>query len=94
MNSNKIDSNNVIDCGNGFRCLPVPKNRHDELLEHLKFNFFADEPLNKAVGLCKKGENHAELERYCLYTLAQKMSCMIVDQNDKVNIFFFVFRLL
>ncbi|KAL7295726.1 hypothetical protein TKK_0011071 [Trichogramma kaykai] len=83
--SNSVNNvNGEVDCGDGLRCLPVPKRRYDEVMAHLRLNFFADEPLNRAVGLCKKGENHLELERHCLATLASRMSCMIVDENDKI----------
>ncbi|XP_011504927.1 PREDICTED: uncharacterized protein LOC105367815 [Ceratosolen solmsi marchali] len=68
----------------GLRCTPVPSKRYHDVLEHLKYNFFADEPLNRAIGLCRKGESHQELERHCLFTLAQGISCMIVDEGDKI----------
>lgn len=47
----------------------VTEERFGEVIQHLKMAFFADEPLNKAVGLCKPGEGHFELERHSLITL-------------------------
>ncbi|XP_066602940.1 arylalkylamine N-acetyltransferase 1-like [Prorops nasuta] len=62
----------------------IPENRFDEAIEHLKWNFFADEPLNKAVNLCEKGDSHYELERHCLVTLKQGYSQMLVSQNGMI----------
>lgn len=41
----------------------------DEVIDHLKENFFYDEPLNNAVGLCEKGESNPELEKHSLATV-------------------------
>lgn len=54
------------------------------MIQHLKNSFFADEPLNKAVKLCRKGEGHLELERHSLSTLASHLSVMAVDDNNRV----------
>ncbi|XP_058803826.1 uncharacterized protein LOC131671440 [Phymastichus coffea] len=70
--------------GAALRCVPVPPERHQELIEHLRQSFFADEPLNRAVGLCRRGEPHPELERHCLQTLGQSLSCMVVDAQHKI----------
>lgn len=63
----------------------VPENRFEDAIHHLKWNFFADEPLNHAVGLCDKGESQFELERHCLLTLKQGYSRMLVDQKGAVS---------
>lgn len=63
----------------------VPENRFDDAIHHLKWNFFSDEPLNHAVGLCEKGESQFELERHCLLTLKQGYSRMLVNQNGMVS---------
>lgn len=62
----------------------VPEDRYDDAIHHLKWNFFADEPLNNAVGLCAKGESQYELERHCLLTLKQGYSRMLVDKKGAV----------
>ncbi|XP_078035042.1 arylalkylamine N-acetyltransferase 1 [Augochlora pura] len=62
----------------------VPENRFEEAIHHLKWNFFSDEPLNRAVDLCSKGESQFELERHCLLTLKQGYSRMLVDQNGAI----------
>lgn len=57
----------------------------DEVIEHLKENFFYDEPLNAAVGLCRnKGEGHPELEKHSLATLSDGVSVAV--QNSKGEI--------
>lgn len=68
----------------------IPKNRFNETIEHLRFNFFADEPLNHGVGLCQKGETHIELENHCLTTLKQGYSRMLVTEDGTVINFYFI----
>lgn len=72
----------------GEDCLTVvevPENRYDEAIHHLRWNFFADEPLNNAVGLCAKGESQYELEQHCLLTLKQGYSRMLVNSKGTVS---------
>jgi hypothetical protein len=47
----------------------------------LRNNFFADEPLNHAVSLCRPGEPHAELEEHSLTTLRDGLSQMAVHTD-------------
>ncbi|KAH8286759.1 hypothetical protein KR018_005136 [Drosophila ironensis] len=54
---------------------------YQQVLEHLRRSFFADEPLNKAAGLCQNGCSNAELEDHCLEALDDRMSLMAVDQK-------------
>ncbi|KAL0130754.1 hypothetical protein PUN28_002402 [Cardiocondyla obscurior] len=62
----------------------VPEDRYDEAIHHLRWNFFADEPLNNAVGLCARGESQRELERHCLFTLKQGYSRMLVNKKGAI----------
>ncbi|NP_001177771.1 N-acetyltransferase 2 [Bombyx mori] len=55
----------------------------DAVIQHLRDSFFADEPLNKAVGLCERGQPHAALERLCLATMTDGLSIAAMD-GDKV----------
>ncbi|KAG8229906.1 hypothetical protein J437_LFUL009770 [Ladona fulva] len=58
-----------------FDC--IPEDRFCEVIEHLRKNFFCDEPLNSAVGLCPvPGAPHAELEKMSLSTMKQGLSVM------------------
>ncbi|XP_070159972.1 arylalkylamine N-acetyltransferase 1 isoform X2 [Polyergus mexicanus] len=71
----------------GEDCLTVvevPENRYDEAIHHLRWNFFADEPLNNAVRLCAKGESQRELEQHCLLTLKQGYSRMLVNSKGAI----------
>ncbi|KOB69112.1 N-acetyltransferase 2 [Operophtera brumata] len=52
---------------------------------HLRDNFFADEPLNKAVSLCKRGEPHAELEQLCLATMDDRLSIAAIQDDQNVQ---------
>ncbi|CAL7939497.1 unnamed protein product [Xylocopa violacea] len=70
-----------------LRVVQVAENRFDDAIHHLKWNFFSDEPLNHAVGLCERGESQYELERHCLLTLKQGYSRMLVDQNGMYNVY-------
>lgn len=49
----------------------IQPNHFDEVINHLKHNFFYDEPLNRAVGLCReKGQSNPELEKHSLTTVS------------------------
>lgn len=68
-----------------FEFFMIKPIHYDEVIEHLKENFFYDEPLNRAVGLCSiKGEGHPELEKHSLATLSDGVS--IAVQNSKGEI--------
>ncbi|ALC48420.1 CG13759 [Drosophila busckii] len=57
---------------------------YEQVIEHLRKNFFADEPLNRAAGLCQRGDGNHELEHHSLSTLADQLSIMAIDtQQDK-----------
>lgn len=68
--------------------LPI---HYDAVIQHLRENFFSDEPLNQAVGLCEKGSTNLELEKQSLLTLADNVS-IAVTHNGKVNLFYKVFE--
>ncbi|KAJ8683844.1 hypothetical protein QAD02_019636 [Eretmocerus hayati] len=72
------------ECGDGLKLVRLPEAGFpdEHVLNHLRKNFYADEPLNRAVGLCNRGEAHAELDRHCASTLAHNCSCIIVDQKQ------------
>lgn len=66
---------------------PIPEDFYDEVIQHLRNNFFADEPLNKSVKLCEQGQKHDDLEKHSLLTLQDNLSVMLVDKISKqVNI--------
>uniref|UniRef100_A0A1B6CV67 aralkylamine N-acetyltransferase n=1 Tax=Clastoptera arizonana TaxID=38151 RepID=A0A1B6CV67_9HEMI len=60
---------------------PIPENRYEDVIIHLRKNFFADEPLNASVTLCAPGEGHAELEEHSLSTLRCNLSIMAVQKD-------------
>lgn len=60
---------------------PIPVSRYSEVIEHLRYNFFPDEPLNQSVDLCRRGEPHVLLEAHSLDTLKDEMSVMAIDQT-------------
>ncbi|KAJ0176254.1 hypothetical protein K1T71_008428 [Dendrolimus kikuchii] len=51
----------------------------EAVLQHLRESFFADEPLNKAVSLCQRGESHAALERLCAATMTDGLSIAAME---------------
>lgn len=68
-----------------FEFFMIKPIHYDEVIEHLRWNFFYDEPLNRAVGLCtEKGEGHPELEKHSLATLFDGVSVGV--QNTEGNI--------
>ncbi|KAH8261748.1 hypothetical protein KR044_012774, partial [Drosophila immigrans] len=54
---------------------------YERVIEHLRGNFFADEPLNRAAGLCQQGGGNRELEHHSLATLQDQLSIMAVDER-------------
>lgn len=68
-----------------FEFFMIKPIHYDEVIEHLQNNFFYDEPLNRAVGLCReKGEGHQLLEKHSLATLSDGVSVAV--QNSKGEI--------
>lgn len=63
---------------------PIPEERYNDVIEHLRFNFFADEPLNQCVGLCETGRGHSELELHSILTLQDNLSVMAVSRSGQV----------
>ncbi|XP_068085812.1 arylalkylamine N-acetyltransferase 1 [Anabrus simplex] len=61
----------------------IPEKRYEDVIQHLRDNFFADEPLNYSVSLCRPGEPHAELEQHSLNTLRDGLSLMAVKISTR-----------
>ncbi|KPJ14006.1 hypothetical protein RR48_03112 [Papilio machaon] len=57
----------------------------EAVLQHLRDSFFADEPLNKAVGLCERGQPHAALERLCTATIADGLSIAAMQGDTSIE---------
>ncbi|XP_075233267.1 arylalkylamine N-acetyltransferase-like 7 [Lycorma delicatula] len=60
---------------------PIPEDRYDDVIVHLRNNFFPDEPLNCSVNLCQPGQAHKGLEDHCLKTLKDKYSIMAYETS-------------
>ncbi|KAE8748356.1 hypothetical protein FOCC_FOCC004992 [Frankliniella occidentalis] len=58
---------------------PIPEDRFDDVIAHLRWSFFADEPLNRSVALCERGQPHRELEEHARATLRDSLSEMVLD---------------
>ncbi|KAH8386882.1 hypothetical protein KR093_003265, partial [Drosophila rubida] len=59
---------------------------YERVIDHLRGNFFADEPLNRAAGLCQQGCGNSELEHHSLATLEDQLSIMALDaRKDSDN---------
>ncbi|CAG5043653.1 unnamed protein product [Parnassius apollo] len=56
------------------------------VLQHLRDSFFADEPLNKAVSLCERGQPHAALEGLCTATMADGLSVAAIDDDTVLGV--------
>lgn len=68
----------------------ITPSMQEAVLQHLRESFFADEPLNKAVGLCQRGEPHAALERLCAFTMADGLSVAAVEGDTVRKSLFYV----
>lgn len=58
---------------------PITEYDYEDVLKHLRNNFFADEPLNHSVGLCEPGQHHKDLEDHSLLTLKDGLSIKAVE---------------
>ncbi|CAG9583026.1 unnamed protein product [Danaus chrysippus] len=72
--------------------ITVTQDMREAVIRHLRDSFFADEPLNKAVGLCQRGQPHAALERLCVATIADGLSVAAVERDTIFNILYTVSR--
>lgn len=69
----------------------IPADRFDDVIVHLRHTFFADEPLNKSVKLCRPGEGHVELEKHSMATLQDGYSVMAVTKDNRVTFAIYIF---
>lgn len=58
---------------------------HDDVMIHLKETFFVDEPLNKAMQICKRGEGHEDLEELVIFTMNEGGSILALSGNGEVR---------
>ncbi|KAG7302288.1 hypothetical protein JYU34_013784 [Plutella xylostella] len=68
------------------RFVPITVDMTGAVLTHLRESFFADEPLNAAVGLCERGQGHAALDRLCANTIRDGLSVAAVDGNEILGV--------
>lgn len=68
------------------RFVTITPDMSEAVILHLRNNFFADEPLNKAVSLCQRGEPHAALERLCAVTIADGLSVAAVEGDTVLGV--------
>ncbi|KAJ8719447.1 hypothetical protein PYW08_011622 [Mythimna loreyi] len=66
-------------CRKMARFVTITPDMSEAVIQHLRNNFFADEPLNKAVSLCQRGQPHAALERLCAVTIADGLSLAAIE---------------
>lgn len=60
----------------------ISADHYERVIDHLRKNFFADEPLNRAAGLCQQGDGNSELEHHSMTTLQSELSLMAVDGHE------------
>lgn len=74
-----------------MKYVKITPNRYDDVIKYLRYTFFIDEPLNKAIKLSKPGEEHYESEKFCRITLENGLSVMALADNDEVLLSYFNF---
>lgn len=68
-----------------MKFINIPTERFCEVITHLRSTFFEDEPLNQSVQICgTSGEGHAQLEKHCMYTMAEGLSVMALSDDNQV----------
>ncbi|XP_062559972.1 uncharacterized protein LOC134224578 isoform X1 [Armigeres subalbatus] len=69
---------------NNIRFETISSKYYDDVIEHLRQTFFADEPLNKAVHLTRPGQGHPLLEQHSLSTLKDNVSIMAISNDGDI----------
>ncbi|CAH0400243.1 unnamed protein product [Chilo suppressalis] len=64
-----------------MRFVRITPDMSESVIQHLRESFFADEPLNKAVRLCERGEPHYALEQMCRATIADGLSLAAIEED-------------
>jgi hypothetical protein len=68
-----------------FVC-PIEADLYETIMEHLRFTFFWEEPLNVCVSLCEApGTGHPKLEAVCLDTLQDGLSVVALSDGKVVG---------
>ncbi|XP_065092277.1 arylalkylamine N-acetyltransferase 1 isoform X2 [Ochlerotatus camptorhynchus] len=67
-----------------IRIETITSKYYDDVIEHLRQTFFADEPLNKAVHLTRPGQGHPLLELHSLSTLRDNVSIMAISGEGEI----------
>ncbi|CAD0197649.1 unnamed protein product [Chrysodeixis includens] len=65
------------------RFVTISPDMSEAVIQHLRNNFFVDEPLNKAVSLCERGQPHAALEGLCAATMADGLSIAAMEGDTQ-----------
>ncbi|XP_049541570.1 transferrin [Anopheles darlingi] len=68
----------------GLRMELITEAWFPQVIHHLRQTFFADEPLNKAVSLCRPGDGHTLLEKHSLSSLHDGISVMAVTNSGEI----------
>lgn len=69
---------------NDIRIQTITNKYYDNVIDHLRRTFFADEPLNKAVHLTRPGLGHPLLEHHSLSTLRDDVSVMAITNSGEI----------
>ncbi|CAG9788391.1 unnamed protein product [Diatraea saccharalis] len=65
-----------------MRFVRITPEMTEMVIQHLRDSFFADEPLNKSVQLCERGNPHPALEQMCKATIADGLSLAAMEDKD------------
>uniref|UniRef100_A0A8D8FXE4 aralkylamine N-acetyltransferase n=3 Tax=Culex pipiens TaxID=7175 RepID=A0A8D8FXE4_CULPI len=69
---------------NKVRLVTITSEYYDDVIEHLRRTFFADEPLNKATNLTRPGLGHPLLEKHSFSTLRDSVSVMAITSDGEI----------
>ncbi|RVE42798.1 hypothetical protein evm_012555 [Chilo suppressalis] len=75
-----VFSQDIVD-DRTMRFVRITPDMSESVIQHLRESFFADEPLNKAVRLCERGEPHYALEQMCRATIADGLSLAAIEED-------------
>lgn len=68
-----------------FQYLSIPEDRYDDVLQHLRTEFYANEPMSKSLKTAANEELlQAEL-KYCRDTMLEGLSVMALTKDNLVS---------
>lgn len=68
-----------------FKFLTIPAERYDDVLEHLRTEFYIDEPISKSLKMATNEELMKGEMKFCRDTMLEGLSVMALTEDNQVS---------